>query len=56
MRTDADLNVKENNEKTEVISSGVGLTSLYRAKKGISLAMLKLGGLCPPLPGRVTVT
>jgi hypothetical protein len=22
----------------------------------ISLAMLKLGGLCPPLPGRVTVT
>ncbi len=28
----------------------------HSAEALISLAMLKLGGLCPPLPGRVTVT
>ena len=49
------------NARVEAINTQIRLIARrafgFHSPQGlISLAMLKLGGLCPPLPGRVTVT
>lgn len=49
------------NARVEAINTQIRLIArrafgFHSAEALISLAMLKLGGLCPPLPGRVTVT
>jgi len=49
------------NARLEAINTQIRLIarrafSFHSPQALISLAMLKLGGLCPPLPGRVTVT
>jgi transposase len=49
------------NARVEAINTQIRLIArrafgFHSPQALISLAMLKLGGLCPPLPGRVTVT
>jgi transposase len=49
------------NARVEAINTQIRLIArrafgFHSPEALISLAMLKLGGLCPPLPGRVTVT
>jgi transposase len=49
------------NARVEAVNTQIRLIArrafgFHSPKALISLAMLKLGGLCPPLPGRVTVT
>ncbi len=48
------------NARVEAINTQIRLIArrafgFHSPQALISLAMLKLGGLCPPLPGRVTV-
>jgi hypothetical protein len=49
---DAVLKVELGEDAGDVVGDGVGAERQLAGDLVIALAMLSLGGLCPPLPGR----